>query len=111
MEQHVADRERAGASAARHIPRHTWLGDGSDRRGGVAGLRHRLLARSHRHSVSIGERPSGCSNVSYNTGTVAILVFGGFGLRLSGIGLWPAALLHAAMGPWCTVRLGERRAN
>jgi hypothetical protein len=37
----------------------------------------------------------------YNVGTVAVLTFAGVGLRLHGIALWPAVVLHAVMAVWC----------
>jgi hypothetical protein len=41
----------------------------------------------------------------YNIGTAFLLVYAGVGLRLSGIALWPAVLLHLVMGAWCVMRL------
>jgi hypothetical protein len=41
----------------------------------------------------------------YNMGTAVVLIYGGLGLRLSGIGLWPAVVLHGAMAVWCLASL------
>jgi hypothetical protein len=49
--------------------------------------------------------------VLYNAGAVGLLVYAGIGLRLSGIGLWPAVVLHAVMGAWCVMRLLKRPAQ
>lgn len=37
----------------------------------------------------------------YNVAAVTVLAYAGFGLKLSGIGLWPAALFHLMLTAWC----------
>jgi len=44
----------------------------------------------------------------YNAGAVTVLAYAGVGMGLSGIGLWPAVLLHAALAVWCVVCLRTR---
>ena len=41
----------------------------------------------------------------YNIVATAVLAFAGFGLGLHGVVLWPAVVLHAAMGAWCVACL------
>ena len=44
----------------------------------------------------------------YNVAGSAILAYAGIGAGLTGIGLWPAVLLHAALAAWCVACLGRR---
>jgi hypothetical protein len=41
----------------------------------------------------------------YNTVTAAVLAYAGYALRMRGIGLWPAVVLHAVMAVWCLALL------
>lgn len=42
----------------------------------------------------------------YNVTAVVVLVYAAVGLRLLGIGLWPAVVLHAVMAVWCFSNIG-----
>ena len=38
----------------------------------------------------------------YDLAAAAMLLYAGLGLLLSGVGLWPAVLLHLVLAVWCT---------
>jgi hypothetical protein len=49
--------------------------------------------------------------VLYNAGILTILVYAGLGLGLSGIGFWPAVLVHAVMAVWSVETLSRSAAS
>jgi hypothetical protein len=47
------------------------------------------------------------SMLLYNIGAVAVLAFAAISLRLGGVALWPAVVLHVLMAVWCLACLRE----
>jgi hypothetical protein len=47
----------------------------------------------------------------YNLGAVAVLAYGGIGLGLTGVALWPAVVLHAGMAVWCIKLVAGKRTS
>ena len=45
------------------------------------------------------------SMLLYNVAAVVVLAYAGVGLRLFGIGLWPAVVLHVVMAVWCVANV------
>ena len=45
----------------------------------------------------------------YNVIVAGLLVYGALALALSGLGLWPAIVLHLAFAFWCMACLASRR--
>ena len=45
----------------------------------------------------------------YNVASVGVFLYAGMGLGLSGIGLWPAVLLHTVLAVWCLACLRINR--
>ncbi len=61
------------------------------------------LARDDTQSRA--ERGLVVAMLMYNIVATAVLAFAGIGLGLHGVALWPAVVLHAAMGAWCVACL------
>lgn len=47
----------------------------------------------------------------YNSSITLLLIYAALVLSLSGIGLWPVTLTHAAMSVWCIINLLKKTIN
>jgi len=47
----------------------------------------------------------------YNVAVAAVLAFAGIGLKLHGVALWSAVIVHAAMAVWCVACLRRSPQN
>ena len=81
------------------------------RLGGVA-----LLALGLACFCAVGDAQSRAAGLAggmvlYDIGAVAILLYAALGLGLTGVLLWPAALLHVAMAVWGILLLARKPAQ
>jgi len=47
----------------------------------------------------------------YNVGACVMLAIAGLMMRMSGVALWPAVVIHAAMTVWCAANIRASGAN
>ncbi len=64
-----------------------------------------FASRDEKSSAAVGLM---AAMLLYNIGAVALLAYAGIGLELSGIGLWPAVLVHLALAAGCIAGVKSR---
>jgi hypothetical protein len=64
-----------------------------------------LASRGEKSSAAVGLM---AAMLLYNIGAVALLAYAGIGLGLSGIGLWPAVLVHIVLAVVCIASVKSR---
>jgi hypothetical protein len=47
----------------------------------------------------------------YNVAVAALLASAGLGMKLAGVALWPAVIVHSALAVWCIVCLRAKSVN
>jgi hypothetical protein len=67
------------------------------------------LARDDTHSRAA--RGLVATMLLYNLAVAALLADAGISLRLQGLALWPAVILHAVMAVWCAASLLRKPLN
>lgn len=61
------------------------------------------LARADQEGPALSGLMTGI--LIYDGAAAALLGYAGFGLRMAGVALWPAVVLHTVLGIWCVVCL------
>jgi hypothetical protein len=45
----------------------------------------------------------------YNIAAIVLLAYAGLSVHLSGVGLWPAVLIHVVLAAWCIKCISEKK--
>ncbi len=63
---------------------------------------------AHEDAQSKSARGLTAAMLMYNIAAAGIFGYAGLALRMNGIGLWPAILVHVTMSVWCVTCLRHR---